>query len=654
VGFAPGSVLSDRWHAAPARLAPVAPARLVGLFALVTTAVIVWGLALAEAPYREVGDLGLVSVLPAWSYLAFVPLAAAMAWLVHRPSVPLVPAVGLTIVLIAILEGTSPLLSGEPRIAAAWRHLGVIDYLVRNGRVDPSVDVYHNWPGFFTLAATLAQAAGVTDLRGIALWAPVWQSMAYLPALYLLLTGLVGDRRVTWVAIWVFYAANWIGQDYLSPQALGFFLYLVVASLFVRWLAHRDARTEPVRDAPAWRRSAQAEDGEDAVEDAARARASAPDGPTPALAWFRRTRFVAAIGRGVPWLIDRLYATRPPAADTLPPSVRALLGAGIVVVYAYSVTAHQLTPFFMLAATTALLALLRLRWFMLVPLLLVMIAGWALFAAVPYLTGHIDQIAATSGGIGGGVEANLGERLGGSADHRLVVFARLVMTAAVWLLGGLGILRRLVTGHWDVTIVALAAAPFPLFALQSYGGEMLLRIALFSLPAMGVMVAYAVLPRAGAVSLLRTVAVFGLAMALMTTFLLTRYGNERLETFTAGEVAAVEVLYREAPAGSMLLAVSGNIPWKLTRYEAYRYRPSGDDSYFGHPDELLQTASEYSGPVYFIITRAQRAAAEMLGGAKPGAFDAFTAGLLATGSFETVYTNADAIVARYTGPASGQ
>lgn len=598
------SVLSARWHGAPVR----SEHRGAWLFALMTASATVWGLALSQVPYREVGDLGLVSVLPAWACLAFVPLAAAAAWLVHHPTVPLVPAVVLSLLLIAILEGSSPLLSGEPRISAAWRHLGVIDYVIRNGRVDPSVDVYHNWPGYFALAATLAQAAGVTDLRGIALWAPVWQSVAYLPALYLLFTGLVADRRVTWLAIWTFYGVNWIGQDYLSPQALGFFLYLVLVALFVRWLARRDARTGSVEGAPAWRSA------------------------------------------GIPrWLVDRLYATHPPAADALTPTARVLLATAIVLVYGYTVTAHQLTPFFMLAATTALLILLRLRWMLLVPLVLVMIAGWALLAAVPYLTGHIDQIAATSGGLGG-IGANVGERLGGSADHRLVVAARLLLTGAVWAIGGLGVLRRLRTGHWDVMLVALAIAPFPLFALQSYGGEMLLRIALFSLPAVGVLAAFAILPRTGAVSLPRTVAVFGLSIVVLSTFLLTRYGNERLETFSHGEVAAVEVLYEEAPAGSMLLAVSGNLPWKVTRYEEYRYRPTGDDSYFGSPAELLAAASEYPGPVYLIITRAQQAAAEMIDGAPPGAFAEFVDGLLATNRFEIVYRNADAFIARHTGP----
>ncbi|MCJ7709883.1 MAG: hypothetical protein MUQ32_03550, partial [Chloroflexi bacterium] len=275
-----------------------------------------------------------------------------------------------------------------------------------------------------------------------------------------------------------------------------------------------------------------------------------------------------------------------------------------------------------------------------------MIGAWAIFFGVPYLSGHLQQIAA-SVGFGDGLASNLTSRLEGSPGHQAVVFARLAITGMAWLLAAAGVLRRMVTGHWDVTAVALAVAPFPMFALQSYGGEMLLRITLFSLPFVALLTAFLVFPRRTPAGRPTILAVFILTLVLLGTFMLTRYGNERLETFTRDEVAAVDILYKEAPAGSLLLGVTGNIPWKSTRYEEYRYRPFGDATFFGEADQMLQVARDYGGPVYLIATRAQRASVEMVHGAPEGAFDAFVTELLATNRFQAIYRNPDAIVARY-------
>ena len=45
---------------------------------------------------------------------------------------------------------------------------------------------------------------------------------------------------VVWLAIWLFYLMDWIGQDYLSPQAFGLFLFLVAIAVITRWFAAGD------------------------------------------------------------------------------------------------------------------------------------------------------------------------------------------------------------------------------------------------------------------------------------------------------------------------------------------------------------------------------------------------------------------------------
>src|SRR5690606_25734671 len=43
-----------------------------------------------------------------------------------------------------------------------------------------------------------------------------------------------------WVALWLFVSANWVHQDYLSPQAEAYFLYLVVIASVLRYFSSRE------------------------------------------------------------------------------------------------------------------------------------------------------------------------------------------------------------------------------------------------------------------------------------------------------------------------------------------------------------------------------------------------------------------------------
>ena len=100
--------------------------------------------------------------------------------------------------------------------------------------------------------------------------------------------------------------------------------------------------------------------------------------------------------------------------------------------------------------------------------------------------------------------------------------------------------------------------------------------------------------------------------------------------------------------GSLFYALTPNLPWKNTRYEQYHYKPSGDDTSFGDLPRTIGDMSLFDGNVYLILTRSQQAYAEMILGAKPGAWGAFRQALLGTGKFSIVFQNDDAMIARFT------
>ncbi len=578
---------------------------------------VIWLFAVLSSDLTGYTDIGLVSVLPIWSYAAFLPIALAFASVLsaRQPSTWLLTII--CVILVLMLYGAVPLAEGQPRFSPSWRHLGLIDYVTRHGTVDPAIDAYHNWPGMFILASALTGAVGQLDATALALWAPVWLNLLYLPALYVLLDSLTEDRRVVWLSIWVFYLADWIGQDYFSPQGFAMFFFLVSAGLIVRWFSARDPRP-----------------------------GSAPV-PVPGQTPVRR------LMRPIQIVREHVLTGEPIRALELSPARRSGLMAVFLVMFAFVVTGHQLTPFFMVAVVGVLVLLLRFPWPSLPVALGVMIAAWVAFGAVAFLIGHFQNVAGYVGTLSDSLAANLTGRLQGSDGHRAVVFLRLGFAVGVWGLAAIGVLRRIRAGRLDVTTMALAAAPFPLFAVQAYGGEMLLRIYLFSLPFMALLIAFAFIPRRQLVaSSLLTLSVVVATVALVAPFLVARYGNERIESFTAGEVAAVNQLYAIAPPDSMLIGVVGNTPWKNLRYEEYRFRPAGDDTYYHDLDRMHEAMINHKGPVFLIITRTQQAYVEMILGAAPADWTSFEQELFATGWFNVLSRTPDATIARFVPPAT--
>ena len=121
-----------------------------------------------------------------------------------------------------------------------------MDYILRHGAVDPMINVsaiYHNWPGFFAGSALLTAFAGRENLLTIASWAPFAFNLMNLVVLRFVLRGLTQDKRLVWLSLWFFFLINWVGQDYFSPQAMAYVLYLACIGLLIRgvtgWRAWR-------------------------------------------------------------------------------------------------------------------------------------------------------------------------------------------------------------------------------------------------------------------------------------------------------------------------------------------------------------------------------------------------------------------------------
>lgn len=560
---------SRRWWEAPRRPRVTARdcvrvAASVGAFALCVAAL----LAARRADLALMNDLGLVSVLPALYFVALAVLTLTFVLsLRHAESRTLALAIHL-VVLTMMLYGIAPLMEETTRTAIAWKLRGIEDYILRSGQIDPEIDAFFNWPGFFVLVAFFTQLAGIGDAtNSFPAWSPVFFNLLYLVPLFVLLRAASPDPRVRWLGLWLFLLANWIGQDYLAPQALNFFFYLVLMGVLVAWFSRV--------------------------------------GPVPST-----------------------------------PLQRAALMAFVIVIFAAIVPSHQLTPMAAIAAVGMLVLFNRITTRGLPVLMVLLVLMWISYMAVTYLAGHFEHVTAPVGAVGENLNANLTDRFRGSSEHQAIAWIRSGTSAFVWLLALVGAIRRARRGRADATLALLAGTPFLLLPMQAYGGELLLRVYLFSLPAMVFFAASAFLARSeSGISWLASTGIAIASLVLAGGFLLSRYGDERKDYVTAAEVAGVQKLYEIAPPQSRFVSLNKNVAWRYREYDTHRYVTAEKLVLANGRGALVTMMRNRDRPTYLLVTRSQLAFEEVFNGRSAVAWQAWRRNLLASGTVEPVFSN---------------
>ncbi|MFE1774675.1 lipopolysaccharide biosynthesis protein [Streptomyces sp. NPDC059008] len=565
-GPAPGTRVYDKAPAAgpaPATKIPGGGARSRGSgrrAAAVGWALLAAAAALFWLPLRGMGDadldgmtgLGLISVLPAATLAGVVLLVAAYAWALWLPTPRRTLLTAVLVLTVVSLHALPAVLETEPRFPTAWQHLGFLDHLARTGTAVPDLDARWSWPGFFAGVQFVAQACGVTDFTEVLRWWPPTVQLLYLAPLFLLLKAVRASRRAKWCAAWLFALCGWVGQDYFSPQGFTYLLYLAFVAIL--------------------------------------------------LVWFRTRPATVAAGSG-----------RRPGEAAPHPAGRAQLAVlltTLIVLFVASVAAHQLTPFVMLGVLTVLVLGRRCTLRGLPLLLGVLVAAWVGFCAEPYWSGHFDELFGGLGGIGGNVSSSVTDRIGGGdPTHKLVLYARVALAGGVLALACLGALRRRAAGFTERSLLTLAFVPFLAFGMQSYGGEMALRVFLFALPGACVLAALALFPRGtDARRGLGPLAALLTGLLLAGGFLVARWGNEPFERIRPGEVAAMDHVYaHDRPTVRLLWlshdpvdSVTPAMPWGARDMERVQYEPTPaprDPTRVGP----LVTALRDAGPQSYLI-----------------------------------------------------
>jgi len=570
---------------------------------LMAAASMFWMAGLGQVKIDQMNDLGLVSVLPPIAFVALGILTISFSLTITAPKPNSIIVFAHLVLLVFMLYGITAIVEAVPRFSPAWRHAGVIDYIMRNASVNPRIDAYFNWPGFFIMWALITEIAGLSSPILFLRWAPFLFQLIYMGPLWMIYDSLTSSRRLVWTGIWVFYLTNWVGQDYFSPQAMNFFYFLVILAILLRWFRNGDISL------PKWVDS----------------------------------KIIGKIPRIKNW-ITHLFVR-----ETVPPEKfnalqKSFLLLMIVLIYFVSITSHQLTQFAILISIILLLIFKRISPKALPIVMLILSGMWIAYMASAFMAGRLRSMLEAFGQLDSALDANLTSRLAGSPGHMFVTQIRLLLTLGVWLAAGLGFIRQWIRGHYETSAALMVLAPFPLIAMQNYGGEMLMRIFMFSLPLAAYLAAATIFPILKDVPSWRYTAVIGLvSFVLVGVFWYGRYGNERMEYFTRAEVQAVEYTYSHVKPGSLIATITTNLPYKSINYEKYKYAKLENDLRIG---DYVSIATTLKNPkfehTYLLITRAQEAYIEMY--YSPGVIDLkkLENQLLLDPEVKQVYANSEA------------
>lgn len=494
---------------------------------LATAAVGLLPVAAATTDLGSLGGLGLASALSGWAWLAVLAATGACIAEIcrHQPRPGLLTA--LTGVLILCTTGLPSVVEPAARLTISWLHGGFVEAIAGDGTLPTNVDSRFSWAAFFAQWAWIKDAAGGHRLDAVLRWAPPAIVAIWATGVYAIARPLLGSGRWPWVAVWVFCGANWIEQDYFSPQATAILLVLAVLACVLGPLA---AQRGDAAGLDRW------------------------PGPRP------RPRAASGALREV---IASVTAVRRP---DLPSREVLLLWAVCALCALAVVVSHQLTPF----ALGAQLFVLALggrfwgRW--LLVLLVVAELTWFVLGAREFWIGQLALATQDIGDVGGSLQSALLDRVRGDPGQVAVKLGRIGLTLGLWALALAGAWSRW-RRHREVRLLLLAAVPIGLVLLQSYGGEILLRVLLFGLPLLAVLATVALREFARRRPSLAPWA-FALVMLLVFPLLVTlRGGNEAYSAVRPDQVAFVRQVLAGAQPGDQVLGLLPQGPLRLARVD---------------------------------------------------------------------------------------
>jgi hypothetical protein len=514
---------------------------------LLPIAVALWGLGVSEVHVGSLGQFGLPPLLPIVLYSGIGLLVISATCELARADASNWRMSLHAVAMVVCLYALAPIIYPAGRYEWLYKTIGPAQFISDYGQLDRSIDIYQNWPGFFALVAWFDKVAGIASPLAYAKWAQLAFELAALPLLYLIYDALGLTTRQRWIAILLYSAANWIGQDYFSPQGLGTVLSLGIMAFAVRWLYQPAPPADPI------------DDGQ------------------PRRARQSGGRLVtSAAGRGF---------TAP------------ILCALLLCFFVLSFT-HELSPYMvaMQLGTVAAVRYIRPVW---VPAALAAVAVAYLAPRFAFVNSHFGVLSSIGNFFSNATPPSFTATVV-PVGQKFIERCAGALSVGMWCMAALAAWRSRRSKRLVLTLVLLAYSPGIMLALQAYGQEGILRVYLFSLPWSAALVSLVIAPaaatrlparwpraaalaaaitgalRRGASALriprhalapvLRAPLALGMSLAL---FFPAFFGDDSFNVIPAAQVETITSFWNHASPGPVYLAINDAPVADTARYPQF-------------------------------------------------------------------------------------
>ncbi|WP_284740050.1 hypothetical protein [Amycolatopsis sp. RTGN1] len=324
------------------------------------------------------------------------------------------------------------------------------------------------------------------------------------------------------------------------------------------------------------------------------------------------------------------------------PKRRVAASGGLVLLILALAPTHQVTPFALAAILAVLVVGKRLTqpWLLAVAILAPL--TWLVVGASDYWVGHLQVLTGGIGDLSGSVQQNVQERVGGDPGRLTVLGFRFALVALAGVLAAAGWWGlRTPRGRRPYVLGVAAVVPAGLVALQSYGGEMLLRSYLYALPLLCALAGAGLdrlLSRGNRLVPVALAAVLGVAAVLLVG---ARGGNDGYVAFRQSDQAVVAEAYQLARPGQRIASLTAYAPMNWARVGEVK---QGSLERTCVPGPGAGPCVGRVGPDFVVITRAQDDYGVTLLGLPAGWTESVRADLVSSGAYQEQLRSGDAVL----------
>jgi hypothetical protein len=182
---------------------------------------IVWVVGMVETGHVVPGLFGFLPKAPVYWYLG---LGLVVAGIVLARDVREFPAAFGCISLLAALTLTPSVVYGWPREPSGVKHADLVQNILQAHYLNRGAGIYQAYSGFFSGVAWLCDIARMPNIIGIATYWPFIIGLLGIVVLRCLIGQVTSSVYRAWLAVTMVILADTVGQDYFSPQSVGFVL----------------------------------------------------------------------------------------------------------------------------------------------------------------------------------------------------------------------------------------------------------------------------------------------------------------------------------------------------------------------------------------------------------------------------------------------